>query len=707
MNTTSRVPGTLGKEKLNHKLPVLNHPIMKILSLFLLTLFSLFTFAQSPELERFLSHPIESAFASSADGRNIAWVINDHGKRNIVVKMGNELPKQLTTYTQDDGQEISQIAFSPNGTIILYVRGGGANPASLAEGVDQAIWFKDLTSKSSVPARITKGNSPLFFKDGLKFLFSRDGQIFESTLDINSTPKQLFIARGSNGSPAFSPDGRSVAFTSTRGDHSFVGVYNLDSKLIKWMSPDVSHDDNPVWSPAGDQVTFTRTPGTKVDELTNLTGGVRFSVVVADSKTGNGNIIWNSPSDDGGFSQYYVNTPLAWTKTGRILFFSEHTGWLHVFSMTPVGTDLKDITPGDGEVENMILDNTGTNIYFDGNREDINRRHIWKSDVTKGTPIAVTSGEGIETAPALAGNVLYCFRSTFNTSKALVRVDENAKTTVQTFSQKLPVYQASGFLKPEAIIIKAADGTSIHAQLFIDRSIQGKRPGLVFMHGGPMRQMLLGYHYSDYYINTYAFNQYMAKQGYAVIAVNFRCGTGYGRDFRRIKNQGPRGAEEYQDVVAAGKHLQTLPEVDAAKIGLWGGSYGGYLTAMGLARNPELFKAGVDIHGVHDWAFRAREFPGAPGGWWAIGKNEMDIAYKSSPSSDISKWTAPVLMIHGDDDRNVMFQETTDLATKLREKKVSVEILVLPDEVHGFLRYESWANVFDASKDFFDRQLKK
>lgn len=253
--------------------------------------------------------------------------------------------------------------------------------------------------------------------------------------------------------------------------------------------------------------------------------------------------------------------------------------------------------------------------------------------------------------------------------------------------------------------MKAADGTTIHGQLFIDRKQKGKKAGLVFMHGGPIRQMLLGFHYSEYYINAYAFNQYLASQGYAVLSVNYRDGIGYGRDFRRAKNQGPRGASEYQDVVAAGNYLKALPEVEPAKIGLWGGSYGGYLTAMGLARNPELFKAGVDLHGVHDWAFRAREF--SPGGSWGIGEKDMALAYQSSPVSDLSKWTAPVLFVHGDDDRNVLFQQTIDLAEKLRDKKVDIEILVLPDEVHGFLRYESWKQVFGATKDFFDRKLKK
>ncbi|HNR75085.1 MAG TPA: alpha/beta fold hydrolase, partial [Cyclobacteriaceae bacterium] len=327
-----------------------------------------------------------------------------------------------------------------------------------------------------------------------------------------------------------------------------------------------------------------------------------------------------------------------------------------------------------------------------------------KSDVTTGTPTAVTTGEGIEMFPALAGNTLYAFRSTNNTSKTLVRIDEASKTTVPVYAQKLTTFSSSVFVKPEAVELKAADGTLVHAQLFINRTNSTKQPGIVFMHGGPIRQMLLGFHYSDYYINSYAFNQYLASQGYVVLSVNFRSGTGYGRDFRRAKSQGPRGASEYQDVVAAAKYLQSLPEVDAGKIGLWGGSYGGYLTAMGLSRSPEIFKAGVDIHGVHDWAFRAREF--SPGGSWGITERDMEVAYKSSPISDISKWTAPVLVVHGDDDRNVLFQQSTDLVEKLRDKNVAVEVLVLPDEVHGFLRYESWKQVFERAKDFFDRKLK-
>ena len=659
-------------------------------------------------LEQFLAHPTESNFVASTDGKNIAWTINDAGRRNVMIKTGTELPRMLTDYQQDDGQEISQLAFSPNGTKVLFVRGGEANqkgqnpnPASLAEGTEQAIYFKDIASKTS-PSRIALGSKPLFYPDGLKILFAKGGQIYETSLDINAVPKPLFVARGTNYNPKFSPNGNEVLFTSDRGDHSFIGIYSLATKKIKWISPDVSNDAFPSWSPDGKQVAFIRTSGIKINQLLNYLDGVKFSIWIADADALSAKMIWRSLSDDGGFAQNREK-PLAWTLTNRILFYSEHNGWNHIYSMSPDGSDLKDITPGDNsEVENFVLDAAGQYIYFDGNRDDIDRRHIWKSNVVTGNPVAVTSGEGIEMFPAFGGINLYCIRSTTNGTRMLVRVEEAKKATVPINVQRTSSFTGTAFVKPEQAIFKAADGTTIHGQLFIDRKISGRRAGVVFMHGGPHRQMLLGFHYSDYYSNSYAFNQYLASQGYAVVAVNYRDGIGYGKDFRRAKNQGPRGASEYQDVVAAAKFLQLLPEVDGNKIGLWGGSYGGYLTAMGLARNPEIFKAGVDLHGVHDWSFDALDATNA----WGLAKNEMDLALKSSPVSDLSRWTAPVLMIHGDDDRNVQFQQTTDLVTRLREKNVPVELVVLPDEVHGFLRYESWTRVYNVAKDFFDRKLK-
>jgi dipeptidyl aminopeptidase/acylaminoacyl peptidase len=218
------------------------------------------------------------------------------------------------------------------------------------------------------------------------------------------------------------------------------------------------------------------------------------------------------------------------------------------------------------------------------------------------------------------------------------------------------------------------------------------------MHGGPRRQMMLGWHSHYYYHYAYGLNQYLASRGYTVLTVNYRAGIGYGRQFREAKNRGGRGASEYQDVLAAGKYLASRSDVDPARVGVWGGSYGGFLAAMGLAKNSDLFAAGVDMHGVHDWAGRGARMAG--------NADTIKLARESSPLYLVEKWRSPVLLIHADDDRSVAFSQTVELARRLREHNIEFEQLVFPDEGHDFLRHETWLKAYHASVDFFDRKLK-
>src|SRR5262249_46096665 len=173
----------------------------------------------------------------------------------------------------------------------------------------------------------------------------------------------------------------------------------------------------------------------------------------------------------------------------------------------------------------------------------------------------------------------------------------------------------------------------------------------------------------------------LASKGYAVLSVNYRLGIGYGRAFRQAKQGGGRGASEYQDVVAAAHYLRSRGDIDQARIGLWGGSYGGFLTALGLARNSDLFAAGVDLHGVHDWSLRISN-----ANWLDYGNRDaVKIAIESSPIGSVEKWRSPVLLIHGDDDRNVAFAQTVDLARRLRELKGPHEGMAVPAGVCGLL----------------------
>jgi len=240
--------------------------------------------------------------------------------------------------------------------------------------------------------------------------------------------------------------------------------------------------------------------------------------------------------------------------------------------------------------------------------------------------------------------------------------------------------------------------------LFTPQGGGGKHPALIFVHGGPPRQMLLGWSYMDYYTHSYAMNQYLASRGYVVLSVNYRLGIGYGRDFQHPAKAGAAGNAEYQDVVAGARYLQSLPAVDAARIGIWGGSYGGLLTAHALARNSDIFKAGVDFHGVHDWSMFGFAAPKR----YEQGDHAeaLRTAFDSSPEAALPGWRSPVLLIHGDDDRNVPFNQTVDLARRLAAQNAPFEELIFPNEIHGFLRHDTWLRADRAMVRFLDAHLK-
>jgi dipeptidyl aminopeptidase/acylaminoacyl peptidase len=198
------------------------------------------------------------------------------------------------------------------------------------------------------------------------------------------------------------------------------------------------------------------------------------------------------------------------------------------------------------------------------------------------------------------------------------------------------------------------------------------------------------------------FNQRLAALGYNVLAVNYRSGTGYGATFRGAQNTGREGASEYADVLAAGRWLAARPDVDAGRIGVWGGSWGGYMAALGLARNSDLFASGVDFHGVHSLVRPV------PNNVSPDAQTEAQrVQWTSSPMGAIEGWRSPVLLVHGDDDRNVDFGQSLLLARELAARRIPYRALVFPNERHSFFRHTSWLESFRASEAFLDQTLKR
>jgi dipeptidyl aminopeptidase/acylaminoacyl peptidase len=404
---------------------------------------------------------------------------------------------------------------------------------------------------------------------------------------------------------------------------------------------------------------------------------------------------------------------LFWAAGDRIVFPWEADGWEHLYTVRVSGGAATLLTPGEFEVEHVALGPDRRTVTYASNQDaggpegaqDLDRRHISQVAAAGGAaPHVLTHGAGLEVFPVV----------TASGTVAVLRADAKipVRPAVLTSSgelhdlapQLIPGdFPAAKLVAPAQVLLSAADGMQIHGQLFVPVAAQdGKRhPALVFFHGGSRREMLLGWHYMDYYSNAYAMNQYLASLGYIVLSVNYRSGIGYGLNFREALNYGAAGASEFNDVLGAGLYLRNRADVDPARIGVWGGSYGGYLTALALARSSDLFAAGVDMHGVHDWNLGIAHFDSA----YRPDSEATRLAFESSPLSSVKTWRSPVLLIQGDDDRNVNFSQTVRLAAALREQGVPVEQHVFPDEIHGFLLHRSWLEAYRLSADFFARKL--
>jgi dipeptidyl aminopeptidase/acylaminoacyl peptidase len=372
------------------------------------------------------------------------------------------------------------------------------------------------------------------------------------------------------------------------------------------------------------------------------------------------------------------------------------------------------LTPGEYMAEYISLSPDRRWLLFTGNTGpdplDLDRRHVVKVPVDRQAPEVVTPGVGLEWTPVVTGDMrTLAFIGATAQRPPLPAVMPSTGGAARTLgADRIPAnFPTDRLVVPTQVIFRASDGVTVHGQLFEPRGGPARKPAVVFVHGGPPRQMLLGWHYSDYYSNAYAVNQYLASRGFVVLAVNFRLGIGYGYEFHRPPNAGRQGAAEYLDVKAAGEFLRTLPQVDGARIGIYGGSYGGYLTALALARDSELFAAGVDIHGVHDLTV-GRGYMERDGYETAPDTERgLEVAWQSSPVSSMATWRSPVLVIHGDDDRNVRFSQSTDLVRRLEDHGIPHETLVIPDDTHHFMRWANVVAVGKATAAFLERMLMK
>ncbi|HEX4012745.1 MAG TPA: prolyl oligopeptidase family serine peptidase [Candidatus Cybelea sp.] len=684
-------------------------------------------------LAQILGYSFPSAPVTNARGDAIDYSLDTRGVRTVWFARAPEFaPRQLFTSAGDDGQELSDLTVSGDGSHVVYVRGGDhdANwpiplqpgPAAMPQQPSMDVY--SVATGGGAPKLLGEGDAPAISPDGSRVAFTQDGAVMIAPMDGGTAAKRLFFDRGQDSELHWSPDGSLLAFVSVRTDHSFIGVYRDDSTPLRFIAPTTSQDFMPRWSPDGRRIAFVRIPGDGGAPQNPFDfNPVPWQIWVADASAGTASRVWASAGTPRASLPQSAGGPLLeWMSGDRLLFKSEAQNWLHLYvvSARPPASASNGspqlLTAGAFMVEDVSVAPGGASVVYTANtgttRNDGERRHLFEvSGGLQREPVVVrqlTSGASSEFGPAALANGAVAYNRATAQQPPLVTV--LASGAQRALSPVPPDFPSAQLVTPQDVTFHAPDGTLVHGQLFVPAG-GGRHPAVVFVHGGPPRQMLLTWHYMDYYSNAYAVNQTLASRGFVVLSVNYRLGIGYGHDFNFPARWGPTGASEYQDVVAGARFLQRDPRVDAKRIGIWGGSYGGYLTALALARDSGIFKAGVDFHGVHDWSLDVDN------SLWAFTQLKryqqydtraiMKLAWESSPDSAIATWKSPVLLIQGDDDRNVEFHQMVDLVARLRAVHVPFEEIVIPNEIHGFLRYASWFSADTATVDYFSRVLSK
>ena len=678
---------------------------------------------ESFTIEQVLGAPFPYGLTSASHAPRVAWVFDNKGERNIWVADARDfVPRQVTHYKGDDGQALASMKLTPDGKTIVYARGSetnkegtSANPTSQKKIPKQQAWAVNVSGGEprllgDVGCNEEGCEDLQVSPDGKNVVWSGKKHLWIAPIDGKKKAEQLDELAGESDTPCWSFDGKRIAFRSNRKDHSFIAVLDLATKKITYLAPTTNRDAGPVWSPDSKQVAFIRQPGVEFKRPLIPEFPRPCALWIADAQTGEARELFHSGDAMEDSLPLFAFESLKFTDAGRIIFASEKGGRNHLYSIASTGGIAQLLTPGDFDVEEVVLSADKRSILFTSNQNDIDRRHIWRVSATGGEPKTLASGETIEWNPVETsdGKTTLCLGSTATSPAMPYRLTNSGREPIA--KNAIPAdFPSAQLVTPKQVVFKSEDGLEVHGQLFTPKNLKGRGPALIFTHGGPIRQMLLGFHYMEYYHNAYAMNQYLASKGYTVLSVNYRLGIMYGRAFRQPAKSVWRGASEYQDVVAGAKFLQTLDNVDPQQLGLWGGSYGGFLTAMGLARNSDIFKAGVDFHGVHDWAIFlpmwAAEAEGKNADVAPDIKEARELAFKSSPVASVASWRSPVLFVHGDDDRNVPFQQTTDLVEKLRAQNVVFEELIFPDEIHDLLRWSDWVRAYRATAEFFDRKL--
>lgn len=659
--------------------------------------------AGSFTIEAVLGAPLVYQPIASGDGRSIAYVTREGRTRAIYFKRIGTPARTIVSYPQDDGHELSEISLTRDGGTMIYVRGGSPNnkgeipnPRSTPDAPAREIWIVP-TDGSAAPRLIAAGDAPQIAPDDSRIVWATERGLMSAPLGGKGVGQPALLLPGTIANLRFSPDGRRLAFERA----GLIELFDLTTQERRTVSrPADAVDAGAIWSPDGRRIAFRRTTGRQPTFLGigyegPYVSAEPWAVWSADADGGSPRRLWQAQPGVGsafyGLTQDATNTgapadQLFWSATGRIGFVWERDGWRHLYAIPDAGGAAMLLTPGEGDVESAVLTMDGKDLIYSNNIGDLDRRYLSSVALSGGAPRRLTNGPANQWGPTPLAQGRLAFVAAGYADPPSVAIREAGGKTAASELPLVPSdFPARAMVEPQAVSFPGSDGETAFGQLFVPRNPKGC--GVVFVHGGIRRQMLLGFHYMDAYSNLYEMNQYFADRGCVVLSVEYRSSIMRGHAFRNAPGWGDAGASEYKDVLGGANYLKSRTDLKVGKIGIYGLSWGGYLTAQALARNSDVFAVGFDMAGVHDF---------------------LKGGFPHSPRAYVGGWTSPVYIAAGDDDRNVDFNQSIVLADALRGKRPGVKMVerVIPNETHDmYLTFDTLTDLYREGGEFMLDEL--
>lgn len=403
------------------------------------------------------------------------------------------------------------------------------------------------------------------------------------------------------------------------------------------------------------------------------------------------------------YSWNFIAGKMGWLADGETLWYqSEATGYSHLYTFHVPSGSKKALTSGNFEIREVQLSNDRKYFYIQSNRESPHVNHFYKMPVTGGAMVQITQGTGaFEVTLSPDEKWLAILSSTSHQPWELYLMENKAGAPMLKITESTtPAFKSYPWTKPEIVRFTATDGAQVPARIYKPAHPNGA--AVIFVHGAGYLQNVHEW-WSSYY-REYMFHHLLMDKGYTVLDIDFRASDGYGRDWRTGIYRW-MGGKDLSDQVDGASYLVTSHGIDPARIGIYGGSYGGFITLMAMFTAPGTFRSGAALRSVTDWAHYNH-------GYTANILNtpvEDSLAYaKSSPIYHASGLEGRLLMLHGMVDDNVHFQDVVRLSQRLIELgKKDWDLAVFPMEAHGFMEASSWTDEYRRILELFETTLAK